>query len=98
TCSGLGRRAGQVGRQKMPVVLTAVTNTPSNDASRSWKAASMTRREGRAGALMRSFMGSIIAQPSHAPLPGIARRISLRYFSQGSVRQLIQALLDTGPL
>jgi len=66
-CSGFGRRAGQVGRQKIPVVLTAVTNTPSYEASRLWKAASMTRREGSTGTLIRSFMGwfmgSMIAQP-----------------------------------
>jgi len=33
-----GFRAGQVGRQKMPVVLTAAKKTPSNELSRSHRA------------------------------------------------------------
>ena len=35
TFSGLGLRAGQVGRQKMPVVFTPAKKTPSKVESRS---------------------------------------------------------------
>src|SRR5689334_13670097 len=46
TLSGRGLRDGQDGRQKMPVVRTPVTNTPSYEASPAKNARRISRVEG----------------------------------------------------
>jgi hypothetical protein len=58
-CSGRGRRAEHVGRQKIPVVLTAVTNTPSKEGSRARNASSITDCGGRVCV----FMGVNLPRP-----------------------------------
>src|SRR5947208_16422993 len=44
TCSSFGARAGQIGRQYTPVLVTPMKKRPSNRASRDRRARSQTRR------------------------------------------------------
>src|SRR5258708_4037968 len=74
--SGLGRLAVQVGRQKIPVVFTAVKKIPSNDASRAESAAYIRSAEGKEEGIF-DFIGKYIlcGQAKH-PHTNLNRTVS----------------------
>src|SRR5688572_33441441 len=86
---GSGLRARHDGRQKMPVVRTAVKKMPLYDASLARKARSISAREGSAGAkrigwlagavrvtvLGDAVMGATLPRPSDVAPPKIRHQI-----------------------